>query len=182
MARSGQRKYRLVRVAAKMWSHAKEKEREVVSDGPRGAERQTEQTKREWRGDRKRGRRERPPRRLREPRGWRRQDGGQRTAMNQQPHTATTMCKNWASQVFTTVARRQQSKVAAGSGLYISGAMARLLFLLHLSSVYITVLINASDTKTTNKGLTGNDNSDISIYNNGKMPIIAFQRASMTFK
>lgn len=105
-----------------------------------------------------------------------------RGAMNQQPHTATTMCKNWASQVFTTVARRQQSKVAAGSGLYISGAMARLLFLLHLSSVYITVLINASDTKTTNKGLTGNDNSDISIYNNGKMPIIAFQRASMTFK
>lgn len=69
MARSGQRKYRLVRVAAKMWSHAKEKEREVVSDGPRGAERQTEQTKREWRGDRKRGRRERPPRQLREPRG-----------------------------------------------------------------------------------------------------------------
>lgn len=48
MARSGQRKYRLMRVAAKMWSHAKEKEREVVSDGPRGAERQMEQTKREW--------------------------------------------------------------------------------------------------------------------------------------
>lgn len=28
MARSGQRKYTLVRIAAKMWSHAKEKKRE----------------------------------------------------------------------------------------------------------------------------------------------------------